>query len=374
MSNNVVLFRDYTEDGRPSMENYARNLATSLSEIQNDAFTYRDYRPAISCLARRIPEVGNCRMRFARYISYPFQAWRNQGNVNHIIDHAYAHLLYAIDPDRSVVTVHDLIPTLAWQGLIPGMIYPHKPYLFEFSLKALFKAAAIIAVSENTKKDLVRHCNIDESKIFVVYSGINACFQPLAIHDREALRNSFHFPADNTRIILITGTGYYKNHETCLRVLMRLNQLMDKPVMMVRLGRNIHAWQRLVVKKGLERQVVSIEWLPQDKLVNLFSCVDCLLFPSLYEGFGWPPIEAMACGTPVVTSNVASLPESVGDAALMAAPDDDLNLALAVKSLLNDEETRGIYVSRGLANVKRFSWSRCAEQVLDVYKNIALQA
>ena len=104
---------------------------------------------------------------------------------------------------------------------------------------------------------------------------------------------------------------------------------------------------------------------------QLYNAVDCLLFPSWYEGFGVPPLESMACGTPVVTSNVASLPEAVGDAGLMESPDDVPGLANAVNRLLEDSEFREDHIKRGLKHVKGFDWATNAAQTMSIYKEIS---
>jgi glycosyltransferase involved in cell wall biosynthesis len=106
-------------------------------------------------------------------------------------------------------------------------------------------------------------------------------------------------------------------------------------------------------------------------MAALYNCVDILLFPSLYEGFGWPPLEAMACGTPVVASDAASLPEVMGDAGLRCPPRDHEALAQAMEALLTDAELRQAVIARGLARASRFTWEKVAQQTLAVYEWVA---
>jgi glycosyltransferase involved in cell wall biosynthesis len=105
-------------------------------------------------------------------------------------------------------------------------------------------------------------------------------------------------------------------------------------------------------------------------MVDLYNSVDCLLFPSLYEGFGWPPLEAMACGAPVVTSNVASLPEVVGEAGLMREPGDVEGLAASVRAVLEDADLRKNLTERGLVRAKSFTWERHATQIIQAYEEL----
>jgi glycosyltransferase involved in cell wall biosynthesis len=111
--------------------------------------------------------------------------------------------------------------------------------------------------------------------------------------------------------------------------------------------------------------------VPRAELPNLYNAVDCLLFPSLYEGFGWPPLEAMACATPVVASNAASLPEVIGEAGLLCAPGDDEGLARAMQAVLTDEGLRQSLVEKGLARARQFTWEETARKTLEVYERVA---
>jgi glycosyltransferase involved in cell wall biosynthesis len=368
--NSLTLYRDFLEDNRPSMETYADNLARSLRVVAGDAFNVNEYRPAIPAWTFKCKMNCSIRIRYARYVSYPNQAKRNQGSINHILDQSYAHLLNVIDPSRSVITVHDLIPILAWKGAIPGLSYPHYPLLYKLTIVSLRKARALIAVSQNTKRDLVTHCGLKESDIFVVHNGVDSRFCPMSKEERAALRDSFRFPDQGTHVVLVTGSQSYKNHLTSLRVVARLQGVTKHPVQLVWLGRDNYDHEECLGKVELNNPVIHLSNLSAERLVSLYNSVDCLLFPSWYEGFGWPPLEAMACGTPVVTSNAASLPEVVADAALIAPPNDIDGLTEAVKVLLEDEDLRSEYIKRGYHNASRFTWNRCASKVADVYEQI----
>ena len=366
----ITIFRDFVEDGRTSMEIYADNLGESLNILVNNQFVINMYQPHIPTWVKAIPKKLNLRMRAARYCAYPFQAKAKQGTINHIIDHSYAHLLQVLDPKRSIVTVHDIIPQLAWKGVIPGLTYPHKPFLNKLSLGFLKEARAVIAVSQNTKRDLVNHCGLQEERITVVHNGLNTIFRPESEERRATLRQGLKFPDSGTLLILITGNQSYKNHITSLRVIERLQTICRKPIQLVSLGADNTELDNYLAKINLNNPLIRLDGINKQSMVDLYNSVDCLLFPSWYEGFGWPPLEAMACGTPVVTSNVASLPEIVGDAALMAAPDDVENLTEAVRIMLEDRDRRKEFVESGLKNTTRFTWEHCASEVAALYQKI----
>ena len=367
---NVTLFRDFVEDKRTSMEWYADNLLHYLAQVGQDQLQIKEYRPELGKLSRLLPERGNMRMRAARYIDYPLQVKKQQQTVNHILDHGYAHLLRVLDPNRTVVTSHDIIPLLAGQGKISGVRMKRRCYLGEYSASFLHKAAHIFTISKNTKKDLVEHCGCNPDNITVLYLGIDSRLKPLTATEKKQCRHEFGLPAEETRLVLITGQQFYKNQKTSLQVFERLQEVSPYPVKLVRLGRMTKEWEDCLRASRCRDHIVQLENLPPEKMVCLYNAVDCLLFPSWYEGFGWPPAEALACGIPVVVSDRAALPEAVGDGGVICPPDDVEGLISGVQRLLDDKIFRQEKVSKGLAHVQQFNWTDNARQVLKVYQGL----
>jgi glycosyltransferase involved in cell wall biosynthesis len=163
-------------------------------------------------------------------------------------------------------------------------------------------------------------------------------------------------------------TTFYKNEETSLAVVKRLQETCSKPVVLVRLGPITQSWRENVRLRGMDERVLELTWVP--RMYELYNAVDCLLFPSWYEGLGLPPMEAMACGTPAVTSDAAALAEWVGDAALMAAPDDVKGLAEAVHTVLEDPARRSEQITKGICRAQKFTWERNVQQTLGVYEEV----
>lgn len=368
----VTLYLDFIEDERTSMEVYSQNLAAGLRAFAGHRFDVLEYRPKLSGVSSFLPDVANMRMRFARYATYPNQASKHQGTLNHIVDHGYAHLLRYLDSRKTIVTVHDLIPLLKWKGVILGAESGRRPLLNEWSFNHLKKARHLIAISENTKKDLIEYCGCKKENISVIYYGIDPQFIRFDQLQRAHIRRSFGFPDSDTHLVLITGAQFYKNQLTSLKVFERLQSMCKRPVKLVRLGKPYAEWTQAVSKSGLKDHVIELEFVPSERMQDIYNSVDCLLFPSWYEGFGWPPLEAMSCGTPVVTSNVASLPEVVGNAGFMLAPDDVEGLSCAVYSLLEDLNVRQNFVQRGLARAKLFNWESNIMETLKIYEQITV--
>ncbi len=369
-SKKIILFRGYVEDQRNSMETYADNLKENLHRLNQYDIEIDEFRPCVSRLVRQLPEFSNLRMRANRYIDFPIQASRTCGMLNHVLDHGYAHLLHVLDPRKTVLTVHDVIPILRGKGKIRGVDPSRRPWLSEWTARYYKKARRIIANSENTKSDLVKYCGCDPDLITVVYLGINSNFRSVSCSKKKECRIALDLPRERVKLVLITGHQFYKNQVTSLRVMEHLQRKYGYYIWLVRLGRSSAEWSQVIANSSFQNQVTYLEDLPSDKMPELYNAVDCLLFPSWYEGFGLPPVEAMASGTPVVTSCVASLPEVVGEAGLMVSPDNVRGLAEAVEALLENRCLRQEQIQKGLEHAKKFDWERNAVMTMEVYKEI----
>jgi glycosyltransferase involved in cell wall biosynthesis len=281
------------------------------------------------------------------------------------IYHATEHLLPRLNR-RSVLTVHDLIFER----------YPqHHTWKNRFFLKLgmpLFVRAAdaIIAVSRHTKRDIIELYGAPAQKIHVIYEGIDERFSPVDAAGVEAVRQKYTI--ERPYLLMVGTLEPRKNHVAALHALARLKADGFPHCLVIAGG---HGWlfdpiQSLVGELQLTPDVIFTGRVPDEDLPALYSGADSFLMPSLYEGFGFPVLEAMACGTPVVCSNVSSLPEVAGDAALLVDPEDEDALAQAVGRVLADPEMSAQLRSRGEEQAARFRWIDCAEATVALYTEL----
>ncbi|HEY64609.1 MAG TPA: glycosyltransferase family 4 protein [Caldilineae bacterium] len=272
---------------------------------------------------------------------------------------------------RFVITIHDL----------HFLIYPK--FLTEESARyygqidrAVQHAHHIIVPSEATKQDTINLLGVPESKITVISEAANPLFRP--IPRREALAKvQARFPGLPSDFILFVGTlEPRKNLPTLLRAYQHLREAYRLDAELVFVGRRgwlVDDLFHQIDEMGLRDYCHFLGRVADEDLLYLLNAARCLTLPAHYEGFGLPPLEAMACGTPVVVSNVASLPEVVGDAGLLVDPNNWEELAVALWRVLTDEQLANELRQKGLQRASLFSWERAAQETLAVYRQVAAQ-
>lgn len=257
---------------------------------------------------------------------------------------------------KSIITVHDLL-FLAFPGDFTVRDRLYFQILMRFAAKS---ADRIITVSEHSKQDIIHLLKISEDKVNVVYLGKSARFHP--IDDCKQIWNVKHEYRIPSNFILYVGElRPRKNLSQLIKAFYKLKKaknIRHKLVISGPEGSTYFDLLRLVRDLHLEKEVLFAGFIPLEKLPALYSAADLFVYPSLYEGFGLPPLEAMACGIPVITSNVSSLPEVVGDAAIMIDPHNVDDLEKAMYEVLTNESLRCDMVRKGLARAKMFSWEK----------------
>lgn len=269
-----------------------------------------------------------------------------------------AHVLPLIHPLPSVVTVHDL----GYRHFPDAHPLTQRVYL-DWSTRFSARAAThIIADSKATKSDLIRFYNIPTEKITVIYPGRDESLQPV---DPARIRAKYDLPEE-----YILHVGTLQPRKNILRLIEAFH-IITRHASRVTLVLAGHAGWLSAPILAKARAVPAgrirlLNYVPDEDLAGLYSGARAFVFPSLYEGFGFPVLEAMACGTPVICSNTSSLPELAGDAALLVDPTDTEALAAAVSRVLSEPDLRVALVQKGFEQVKKFSWEKAAKETLRV--------
>ena len=348
------------------MDIYADNLAKAL---QSSRITVGTFLPT-SYLERfaGLPLV----MRLLRYLHYPWLVRAKQAHIHHILDHGYAHLLPRLGAGKKCITVHDLIPYLHWKGHLQpvgDVQKPRRPWLNQYSLSYLKHFDRIIADSQCTADDLVNHLDIDREKIEVIAPIISDLFKPVS--DKKVFEFTERYQLDRScKWIMVSGQEFYKNHRISLQVLKDLAEHHHSKIMLIKTGRPSADFDAVVQELELQHLVKTVFLEDQQELPILYSFIDCLLFPSLYEGFGMPVAEALACGTPVVVSDRGSLPEVGGEIAPALNPYDIKGLSRMVYRMMFDDGARAFVRLEGPKWVRQFRAEAIAPQMEALYQEM----
>jgi glycosyltransferase involved in cell wall biosynthesis len=310
------------------------------------------------------------RRQLRQWVTGPMRLRRAGGDVIHLIDHSEAHLLRILKTGRTVVTCHDLLMLQALAGELPYAPPRLWASRFHWSVSYLARAAAVVCVSEATRKDVVRFLDVDPGRLHVIHQAAGEHFHPPTPAHRERVRTDLG--AGDRRLVLhVSSGGFYKNNTAVIRVVAELRR-GGLNVALVRAGAPLSEEESsLVSHLGLEGNVFDEGWVSDQRLNDLYGAADLLLFPSTGEGFGWPVLEAMTCGLPVVASSIPVLEELVGDSALVAGPLDITGLSNAACAVLSDPATSESLRRSGLARASGYRWDQALGAYADLYRRVA---
>lgn len=366
----MLLLRDMPEQGLRSMERFADELEEGFAA--HPAVALRSATVRAWALMSRLG-LGRVDGYWKRFVWYPLLARRLRADVYHVADHGYGHVTMFLPPERTVVSCHDLMLLRAAEGAAGFRPRSVSLARLRWSVSFLRRAARVICPTDVTKRDVQRFLGVDPDRLELVPYGVHRRFHPLGEAERAGLRSAL--PGVGRHVVLHVSTGGpYKNVAGTLRVIAALRST-GGDVTLLRVGRPLERGERALARSlGLDGAVIECGEVSDERLVELYNACDALLFPSFAEGFGWPPLEAMACGLPVVASNCASLIEVLGDAALMAGPDDVSGLAAALRVTLESPDVARRMRGLGLRRVERYRWDRAVEGFARVYGAVAEQA
>ncbi len=358
---------------------YIRNLIAGLGSIDTTNRYIIIVTPETTGEIAKLPPnfelvpYHGAHNRVLRSIAFPHFLRQFRADLFHIPLNRVPPLM----PKPYVVTVHDM-STILFGERRAGFREELQMHWFR---RGLLRADRVITVSDATRRDVQNTLGIPGSRIRMIYNAPDPIFtsqikgleldESYRIMERYQINYPFLLYAGNIRPqkniprlveAFAVLRGELSTHEiySDLRLIIIGDEISKYPSV-----------RHSVIQSRVENAVRFLGFVPINTLRIFYKAAAAFVFPSLYEGFGLPPMEAMACGTPVITSNVSSLPEVVGDAAIIVNPENVFDIARGIRDALLDDELRKKCIANGLVQVRRFSWRQTAEQVLAVYREVA---
>jgi alpha-1,3-rhamnosyl/mannosyltransferase len=327
-------------------------------------YRHVDFDSPIPTFANRVQYHLGGGLRKIPGLTIMLHLWRDRKfrsytrRVKPSLYHETRYALFRFDDGPTVITVYDLsfVRHPEWHPA------DRAEYLERYFLKRISNVDAVITISEFSKKEITSLLGIRPDKIYVTPLGADRTFSP-GKKEVKGLPNEY--------ILSLGNLEPRKNLVTLLDAYRSLPKKLRERFPLVIAGAS--GWHTEALKKALQlfpgrEKPILTGYVPKKLLPDLYRGASLFVYPSLYEGFGLPVIEAMACGVPVLASNAASLPEVVGDAGVLVGPRDVNHLKEAMKELLEDEKARRALAEKGIARAKLFSWDKCARQTLSVYE------
>lgn len=270
---------------------------------------------------------------------------------------------------RAVVTIHDCIH-LMFPQYLPNRLAPY--YARAAMWSATRQADRILTVSEASKRDILRFFNVAPERVEVIYNALDARFsEPPDEAHMERVRQRYQL--DHPYVLYVGNIKPHKNLERLIAAFARARQTGPDDLKLLVIGDELSRYPALrqaVHRHKLDKHVRFLGFQPAATLIAFYRLARGFVFPSLYEGFGLPPLEAMACGTPVVTSNLSSLPEVAGGAAVLVDPYDVDAIADGISRVVTDEALRTDLIAKGHARVRDFSWEHAARRTQEIYMDV----
>ncbi len=284
-------------------------------------------------------------------------------NIKHLTSQELAYLLNSIKMDKSVVTCYDLIP---WA------YEKNHSKIWKNNISGLKKADRIMTISEFSKSEIIKYLNYPEDRIHIVSAAVD---HDLYQQKREkTVLSKINLPLDKKYILYVGSETPRQNLKLLLKAFNKLKKkLPDIKLLKIGDPQSYGARKQLlnsINDTGLQNDVIFLGYVSEEELPKWYNASDLLVYPCLYAGFGLPPLEAMACGTPVITSNTSSLPEVVDDAGIMVDPTDVDSMTLKMYEILTNHGLRMDLIEKGLKRAQTFTWDKAANETYVVYDSL----
>ncbi|MFH1824986.1 MAG: glycosyltransferase family 1 protein [Candidatus Firestonebacteria bacterium] len=348
--------------------NILKELSKNIHNLGGEVVVYTAFPEGlkglnlnIKALSKNIQPRYNKKSAILRFIwsqvLYPGEIKKEKYNLVYNTTHHGSLFI-----DNQILTILDLLP----------LHFPRQHILQHYYFKYILpeiakKAKKIITISNNTKMDILKYYKLPEEKVKVVLCGYDKNMYYVREDAKVIIKNKYKLED----YILIVGTSY--PHKNVERVLNAYSTIKTNTKLVI-VGNGKKEYRKLLIKtinnKGLNNKVIILDLVTVEDLPYLYSAAKLFVFASLYEGFGLPTLEAMACGIPTIISNTSSFPEVGGDAAYYIDPYNELSIVGAMNICLSDNNLRNNLISKGLERVKLFSWEKAAKEIIGILKEV----
>lgn len=368
----ILLVSNYLHDKQESMQRFALVLQDGLTALGHEVRLIRP-QPIFGKILPAHNGLGKWLGYIDKFILFPLQLRQAaaSSDVVHICDHSNAMYVKYLQDVPHLVTCHDLLVVrAALLGEDTGcLVSPTGKFLQYWILNSLKQAQMIACVSNYTKQDLEKLVGVSTKNFRLVLNGFNYSYKQIAPEEAKArLAHVANLDLSKPFILHIGAAIKRKNRQGVIKIINRIKDDWDGQLVLVGAPLTPDLLQ-MIEQYKLSDRIVQITY-PDNSLVEaLYNLALALLFPSLSEGFGWPVIEAQACGCPVICSDRASLPEIAGDAALIRSIDDEAGFATDILRLM-DATQKNFLVHKGLENVKRFTTEKMIFEYISCYKEL----
>ncbi|MEL6927196.1 MAG: glycosyltransferase family 1 protein [Cyanobacteria bacterium J06600_6] len=357
-----------------SMDVYADNLIAGLKAVHPDWEIVEVAPEPWSDDLENLWHSGNpLKKYYERFYNHPRTVNQLDADLFHIIDHTNAHVAYGLKKSGKsvVVTCHDLVQYVYPEILKDQSRFPALSMaVWQHSVRGIAAADGAITISSNTAQDVIKWLKVEPEKVAVVLNGVDPSFRVLESQSVAEWRAKYIEHSAEICLLNVGSNHQRKNIDTVLKVVKQLVE-QNIPVRLWKVGDQFNGSQQEFIDANDLAKHISLLGKPShEELVLFYNAADILLAPSLYEGFGLTILEAMGCGTPTITSNVSSLPEVAGNAAVLVDPMDVEAMVVAIRQIKNEPSYRQDLIDQGLARVKEFSWQKTAEQTAKFYQQI----
>lgn len=369
----IGIITNPVDEGHPSYTVYTYNLIKNLnlSDKENDYYLIHHTKMDLDIYELNkeiivpLPSSKPLQGLFWRYFLLPQKLKSQELDLVH--DPRGIGLFSFDMPFKRVITAQDI------SALIYPMMNPRAWVAWKlFAKKTMENADKIIAISECLKRDVIKYLKVPKEKIKVVYNGKDKRFKPL--NQKEITDVKQKYSLDFSFILYVGVLQTRKNISNIVKAYYKLkkDKMKHKLILAGGIGQKHKDKEifKTVRQLGLQKEVIFTGYIPDGDLPSLYNAADLFVFPSIYEAFGLPPLEAMACGIPVITSDRGAFPEVVGDAGIMVDPYDVDGLAKAMQEVLTNDNLKQNMVKKGLKRAEMFSWEKCAKEVLEVYEEL----